>query len=88
MTSKRPRSHQVAIEGFVFRPRSLEIARGDTVVWVNNDPFEHSAVSPERSVDSGVLTKGAQFLFVARERGNYDYRCALHPVMEGKLVVR
>ena len=40
-----PRIHQIAIQGFVYTPASLEVAVGDTVVWTNRDVVPHTVTA-------------------------------------------
>jgi plastocyanin len=44
-TARKPKTHTVVIEGTTFAPASLTIASGDSVVWLNKDPFPHTATS-------------------------------------------
>ncbi len=83
-----PRTHSIAIQGFVFRPDSVVVAVGDTLEWVNEDAFDHSAVAVGKRFDSGVLVKGAKAVFVPVDTGSYPYRCSLHPTMAGMIIVR
>src|SRR6185312_3353306 len=34
-------THTVTIDGMQFQPAALTVKAGDSVVWVNNDPFPH-----------------------------------------------
>ena len=83
-----PRTHSIAIQGFVFRPDSVVAAVGDTLEWVNADAFDHSAVAMGKQFDSGVLVRGAKAVFVPSDTGSYPYRCNLHPTMAGTIIVR
>ena len=81
-----PSSHAVAIDGVSFKPEALTVQRGDTVVWVNKDPFPHT-VTASGSFDSHSIAAGASWKFVARKAGDYSYICTLHPNMNGTLRV-
>ncbi len=83
-----PRRHTIAIEGFVFRPDSVFVAVGDTLEWLNQDAFDHSATALDKRFDSGVLVKGAKAVFVPSDAGSVPYHCQLHPTMEGTIIVR
>ena len=41
-TPTTPATHAVAIEAMQFSPDSLAVSVGDTVVWINKDPFPHT----------------------------------------------
>ena len=79
-------SHQVVIDGVKYEPEALTIKRGDTVVWVNKDPFPHT-VTAAGVFDSHSIAVGASWKYVARERGEYTYTCTLHPNMKGTLKI-
>jgi len=83
-----PRIHQIAIQGFVYAPASLEVAVGDTVVWTNRDVVPHTVTSQSGAFDSGSMAAGATWRYVAVEPGSFPYICGFHPTMKGMLVVR
>ena len=80
-------SHTVMIEGVAYQPASLVVRRGDTVVWVNKDPFPHT-VTARGVFDSRDIPAGASWKYVARKSGSYTYICTLHPNMVGTLDVQ
>ena len=71
-----------------FHPASLEVARGDTVVWINRDLVPHSATGRDRGWTTGVLARDREGRRVAGRAGEVRYFCELHPVMTGRIVVR
>ena len=71
-----------------FVPERLEVAVGDRITWTNRDFVPHSVTAKERGVESGDLTEGKSFTYVARKPGEIDYICRLHPVMHGTIVVK
>jgi plastocyanin len=81
----RPVTHTVVVEAMVYVPATLAVRAGDTVVWVNRDPFPHSATST--AFDSGAIAADASWTYVARTRGTFPYVCTLHPTMKGTLRV-
>lgn len=80
-------SHTVAIEGVAYQPPVLVVRRGDTVVWVNKDPFPHTVTAPG-AFDSHDIAAGATWKHVARTPGIFPYICTLHPNMKGTLTVQ
>jgi plastocyanin len=70
-----------------FHPAVLEVARGDTVIWVNQDIVPHTATA-KSEWDTGVLAQGALGIIISRRRGEFRYACTLHPTMKGTLVTR
>ena len=84
-----PQRHVVEISGMAFHPAVLEVQRGDTVVWINRDIVPHTATAMDGSGwDTGNLIQGQSGRYVPRESGEEPYRCVLHPIMEGTLIVR
>lgn len=78
--------HEVVMDGVSYAPSSLTVKRGDTVVWVNRDPFPHTVTSG-KAFDSREIAAGGTWTHVARTPGSYPYVCTLHPGMKGTLVV-
>jgi plastocyanin len=76
----------VAIDSVAFVPETLTVHQGDTVTWVNKDPFPHT-VTAKGAFDSHSIAAGASWRYVARKTGVYDYICTLHPNMTGRLTV-
>lgn len=82
------RVHAVTIEGMKFSPEVLEVHAGDTVVWRNRDIVPHNVTAAEQELHSPTITPEGTWKFMARKKGEYAYRCTLHPTMKAKLVVR
>jgi plastocyanin len=82
-----PTHHTVVIEAMRFDPQELTVKAGDTVVWVNHDPFPHTVSATGRQFDSHDIATGASWKYVARKGGNFAYVCSLHPNMPGMLHV-
>jgi plastocyanin len=84
-----PQRHVVEIRGMAFHPEVLEVRRGDTVVWINQDIVPHSATATGKpGWNTGPLLQGKRGEHVVRGAGEEPYRCELHPTMLGKLIVR
>lgn len=82
----KPAIHTVVIEGVKYEPETLAVKRGDTVIWVNKDPFPHT-VTGAGAFDSHSIAAGGSWRYVARKAGDYAYTCTLHPNMKGTLKV-
>jgi plastocyanin len=82
-----PKTHTVVMEAVAFTPATLTVAAGDHVVWVNKDPYPHTATSKPGKFDSGSIDAGKSWKFTARTKGTFDYICTLHPTMKGTLRV-
>ena len=83
----RPAIHRVIIEGTAYQPAALTIKRGDTVEWINKDPFPHT-VTASPAIDSGSIAAGQSWRYTAKTAGEYPYVCLFHPNMKGVLEVR
>jgi plastocyanin len=83
----------VVIRGFKFKPATVTVRAGETVEWKNEDIVPHTAtadaeVAHKPVFDSGTIDTGAAWRYVARKKGTYNYTCAYHPNMTGKLIVQ
>ncbi len=83
-----PTTHTILIEGMKFSPPTLEVKRGDSIVWVNKDMFPHDVTEQQGAFRSGAIPAQGSWKFVATKRGQYSYECSLHPVMKATLVVK
>jgi plastocyanin len=80
------RTHRIVIHGLKYEPETLVVRRGDTVVWVNEDPMPHT-VTAAGGFDSRTIEAGKSWRFLARRAGSYRYVCTLHSNMSGSLRV-
>lgn len=78
-------STSISIQNFAFNPGTLTVKKGATVTWINNDSAPHQIKSG--SFNSTQLTNGQNFSFTFTTSGTFDYSCAIHPSMTGKIVV-
>jgi len=79
-----PKTHVVEIKQMSFVPKKLTVSSGDTVKWVNLDLVTHNVSFQDRK--SPKLEQGEQFAIVVHD--NAEYRCSLHPVMEGQILIK
>jgi plastocyanin len=78
----------VSITEFRFSPAEITVARGDTLVWTNQDAFLHTTTADSAAWSSPELPRGGRFIYVADRVGRFAYHCAAHPVMRATVVVR
>lgn len=83
-----PVTHTIVIERMAFAPAALVVHPGDRVVWVNRDPFPHTATAAGRAFDSGSIAPDKSWSWRAGAPGEFDYVCALHTTMKGRVTVR
>lgn len=88
--SRGPAVHTVVIDGMRFIPETLEVRRGDTVIWRNKDPFPHTAtaITAGGGPASPDIAAGGSWSFKAAKQGRHAYLCTLHRTMRGTLVVK
>ena len=71
-----------------FVPHTLTVNAGDSVVWVNRDPFPHTATSEAGRFDSQEIAPDKSWRYTAGVQGEFSYTCTLHPTMKGRLRVK
>lgn len=84
-----PTNFNADIAGFSFKPATIKIKAGDTVVWEQQDTVPHTVttVSGPESFGSGNLGNGQTFSHTFNTPGTYEYQCSIHPTMRGKVIV-
>jgi plastocyanin len=76
-----------------YMPLNLEIERGTTVVWINDDNIEHTIVSQDDKgnviplFNSKALKTGERFTHKFDQVGVYHYFCTIHPWRVGMVTV-
>ena len=80
--------NEIVIANFSFEPATLTIKAGTTVTWVNHDDEPHTATATDKRFNSKTLDNGDRFSQEFKAPGVYNYYCALHPKMTGKIIVK
>ena len=91
-TTQPATNDQVTIELIAFKPTTLTVQTGDTVIWNQLDPGFHTVTSgtveqggagvtqhQDGKFDSGRVATGGNFEFTFSEPGLYPYYCQIHP---------
>jgi plastocyanin len=78
-------ANTITIQNFTFNPGTLTVSQGAKVTWINQDPTTHKIKSD--TFNSSDLNQGNTFDFTFTTKGTFDYSCAIHPSMTGKIVV-
>ena len=86
--SPKPGPTIVRISAFKFVPEEITVSARDSIVWVNDDAFEHTSTADNGAWASPELSRGARYTLIAPAPGRYTYHCAAHPEMTGVLQVR
>jgi plastocyanin len=79
---------EVHIDNFSFTPAEITVSPGTTLSWENRDDIPHNVVATNKSFRSKVMDTGQKFSFTFGTPGVYEYFCALHPHMKGKVIVK
>ena len=77
----------VEIKNFAFNPQNINIPKGTTVIWTNNDIFAHTVTSDTGIFDSGAISPGQTFEWAFNQSGTFDYHCSIHLFMRGEVTV-
>jgi plastocyanin len=70
-----------------YVPSEIAVAAGSKVAWVNEDSVAHTVTEKGGQFDSSIVAAGATWSHQFDDAGTFDYYCALHPWMEGKVAV-
>lgn len=73
----------VVMADLQFRPSTLRVPAGTTVVWSNADVAPHTVTTA--AADSGLIDPGGSFTMTVTEQ--VEYICTLHSSMSGTIQV-
>ena len=80
---------QVTIRLVKFSPATIEIKTGQTVEWTNDDLTPHTVTSQGAGdLNSGSIDAGTSWRHTFTQAGSFQYYCAFHPEMKGRVVVK
>jgi plastocyanin len=79
---------RIDIKEFMFGPRDLSITAGTKVTWVNDDQIPHTVMETHKAFHSAALDTDDSFTYQFDNAGTFEYFCALHPQMIGRIVVQ
>jgi plastocyanin len=77
----------VAIDNFAFTPETLRVKAGTRISFVNHDDIPHLVAASDGKYRSKALDTNERYEITFDRQGEYDYFCALHPHMKGKVIV-
>ncbi len=78
--------HTVIMAKMKFGPAPPGLRVGDTIEWVNEDIFRHTATAADGSFDVDLMA-GATGRSELRKSGTIQVRCRFHPGMTMRLTV-
>ena len=76
----------VAMKNMKFSPATIEIKKGNTVEWKNDDITPHTATSA--TFDSGPIASDAAWRHAFTQAGSFPFTCTFHPEMKGTVIVK
>lgn len=88
-----PPTANVQIKGFLFKPETVQVPSGTTVVWTNQDDIIHSVTQgappnpTANGFDSDFFALDKTFSFTFQQQGDYPYFCKRHNHMVGVIQV-
>ncbi len=80
------KTYNVSAVNFSFDPGVLNISKGDTVVWTNQDSVPHQIAGG--TFNGPVMGNGQSYTFTFNSTGTFNYHCAIHPSMLGTIIVK
>ena len=76
----------IELSGACFTPTTSYVEPGDTIVFVNRDPFAHN-VSGSGWGHYEDMAEGDRYSTSFQDEGVYAFACTLHPGMTGSIIV-
>ena len=77
---------QITMENLEIAPAEVSAKVGDTIEWVNKDPFAHTATAKGGDFDV-MLPPRKSGTLVLKKAGTFAYYCRFHPNMKAVLTV-
>ncbi|WP_416193675.1 cupredoxin domain-containing protein [Nitrobacter sp. TKz-YC01] len=77
---------RISIQDLVFMPAATAVKVGDTIEWVNEDIFAHTATARNGDWDV-TLPPQRTIRLVLKKAGTIDYYCRFHPNMKARLTI-
>lgn len=82
--------HVISQKGKSFFPRKMTVKAGESVTFMNDDPFAHNvfSLSDTKSFDLGSYGQGQGKSVVMDKPGVVEVECAVHPDMKMQIEVQ
>src|ERR1041385_1098052 len=72
-----------------YSPATIQIAKGETVEWLNDDLTPHTVTSDSGGeLNSGSVDVGATWRHTFNQPGTFSYFCTFHRERKGSVVVK
>jgi plastocyanin len=80
---------RVTIQALKYSPERIEIKKGETVGWDNQDLTPHTVTSQDGGeLKSGSIEADASWSHTFTVAGEFHYYCTFHPEMKGTVAVQ
>lgn len=79
---------EVYAKDFAFSPKTLEVEKGATVKFENQDGTAHTFTADDKSFDLGTVQPGKSATHTFDEAGTIAFHCEIHPSMKGTIEVK
>jgi plastocyanin len=84
--ASRSKTYTVTMDKMKFGAVPAGLRVGDTIIWVNNDMFRHTATARDNSFNVD-LPPGARGTTRLTRAGAIAFYCRYHPGMTGRLAI-
>jgi plastocyanin len=79
---------KIVMQNTAFSPKSISAKVGQTIVWTNEDPFDHNVTAKKgENFKSKNFGQGAKYSYKLDKPGTISYTCTIHPGMDGTITV-
>lgn len=78
----------VHLTDYAFKPATATVKVGDTVQFVNDDPYPHTVTATNGAFDSGNLDEHKSWSYTFTKAGTYAITCTYHPTMHETITVK
>lgn len=79
---------EIRIDNFKFSPEAITVPVNSRVTWINKDDVPHVIAENNGAFKSKALDTDDAYSFDFTKPGTYEYFCAVHPKMVGKVIVK
>ncbi|WP_297441608.1 plastocyanin/azurin family copper-binding protein [Sulfurimonas sp.] len=75
--------HVINQKGKTFIPHEVTVKVGDTLTFLNSDPFAHNTYTDDEAneFDIGMQASGTKKTVTIKAPGQFSVECAIHPNM-------
>jgi plastocyanin len=86
-TNSTPTTSTISIKNTGYSNASLQVVKGSTVMWRNDDAVAHTVTADNGSFDSGDIMAGATYSFSFASTGTFTYHDKHNAMATGTIVV-